>query len=86
MSPPSQLGPAASSDVGNKETVAVSAKPKPFRSRRRAQGAPAKPQPRSNPSVEARPNGVAPGPRGAQAYHAPRGPGAMPSAPPHLER
>ena len=43
-------------------------------------------QPRPNPSVEPRPNGVAPGPRSAEAYHALRGPGATPSAPPHLER
>ena len=44
------------------------------------------PQPRPNPSVEARPNGKAPGPRGGEAYHPPRGPGALPSCPPHLER
>ena len=41
---------------------------------------------RPNPSVEARPNGIALGPRGAFVHHAPRGPSAMPSAPPHLKR
>jgi hypothetical protein len=41
---------------------------------------------RSNPSVEARPNGKPPGPRGSPGYHPSRGPGALPSAPPHLER
>jgi len=35
-----------------------------------------------NPSLKARPNGVAPGPRGGLAYPPPRGPGATPSAPP----
>ena len=39
-----------------------------------------------NPSVEARPNGKPPGPRGREAYHVPRGPGALPSVPPHLKR
>ena len=39
-----------------------------------------------NTSVEARPNGKAPGRRGALAYHAPHRPGTSPSAPPHLER
>ena len=43
-------------------------------------------QPRPNPSVEARPNGVAPGPRSGKAYHPLRGPGATPLVPPHLER
>ena len=41
---------------------------------------------RPNPSVKARPNGVAPGPRGHGAYHRPRGPGATPSVPPYLKR
>ena len=39
-----------------------------------------------NPSVEARPNGKAPSPRGALVYHAPHGLGTSPSVPPHLER
>ena len=42
--------------------------------------------PRPNPSSEARPNGIAPGPRGAEEYHAPRGPGAIPLVPPQLKR
>jgi len=41
---------------------------------------------RPNPSFEARPNGVAPGPRSRKAYHRPRGPGATPLVPPQLER
>jgi len=41
---------------------------------------------RPNPSVEARPNGIALGPRGTEAYHVPRGPSAIPSVPPHLKR
>jgi hypothetical protein len=41
---------------------------------------------RPNTSVEARPNGTRPGPRSAQVYHAPRGPGLAPLVPPHLER
>jgi len=41
---------------------------------------------RPNPSSEARPNGIAPGPRGTKAYHVLRGPGAMPLVPPQLER
>ncbi len=41
---------------------------------------------RPNPSVEARPNGKAPGPAPAVVYHASAGPGASPSVPPHLER
>jgi hypothetical protein len=43
-------------------------------------------QPRPNPSVEARPNGVALGPRGALVQDAPRGPSTTPLVPPHLER
>ena len=43
-------------------------------------------QPRPNPSFEARPNGIALGPRGALGHHAPRGPSAIPSVPPQLER
>ena len=43
-------------------------------------------QPRPNPSFEARPNGVALGPRGALVHHAPRGPSATPSVPPQLQR
>jgi hypothetical protein len=39
-----------------------------------------------NPSVEARPNGKPPGPLPGCAYHPSSGPGALPSAPPHLER
>ena len=39
-----------------------------------------------NPSVEARPNGKAPGPPPGFVYHPSGGPGASPSAPPHLER
>jgi hypothetical protein len=39
-----------------------------------------------NSSVEARPNGKAPGRRGALVYHAPHRPGTSPSVPPHLER
>jgi hypothetical protein len=34
-----------------------------------------------NPSLKLSPNGMAPGPRGALAYHAPHGPGTMPSVP-----
>jgi hypothetical protein len=41
---------------------------------------------RPNPSVNARPNGRPPGPRGALVYSAPRGPGVLPSAPRYLER
>ena len=41
---------------------------------------------RPNPSVNARPNGRPPGPRGALVYPAPRGPGALPSVPRYLER
>jgi hypothetical protein len=41
---------------------------------------------RANPSFEARPNGIALGPRGALVHHAPRGPSAIPSVPPQLER
>src|SRR5882724_223390 len=37
-----------------------------------------------NPSVEARPNGRTPGPPPGRAYHPSGGPGALPSAPPHL--
>ena len=39
-----------------------------------------------NTSVEARPNGKVPWPRGVQGYHPPRGQGTLPSATPHLER
>jgi len=39
-----------------------------------------------NPSVEARPNGKAPGPLPGAVHHPSSGPGALPSAPPHLER
>jgi hypothetical protein len=39
-----------------------------------------------NPSLEARPNGIALGPRGALVHDAPRGPSAIPSVPPQLER
>jgi hypothetical protein len=39
-----------------------------------------------NPSFEARPNGIALGPRSALVHHAPRGPIAIPSVPPQLER
>ena len=42
--------------------------------------------PRPNPSVEARPNGVALGPPAALVHHASSGPSTTPSAPPHLER
>jgi hypothetical protein len=41
---------------------------------------------RPNPSVNARPNGVALGPRGALVHHAPRGPSATPSVPRYLKR
>jgi hypothetical protein len=41
---------------------------------------------RANPSFEARPNGIALGPRGALVHHPPRGPSTMPSVPPQLER
>jgi hypothetical protein len=41
---------------------------------------------RANPSFEARPNGIALGPRGALVHHPPRGPSAMPSVPTQLER
>jgi hypothetical protein len=41
---------------------------------------------RPNPSVEARPNGVALGPPAALVHHAPVGPSATPLVPPHLER
>jgi hypothetical protein len=43
-------------------------------------------QARPNPSFEARPNGVALGPRGALVHDAPRGPSTTPSVPPQLER
>jgi hypothetical protein len=39
-----------------------------------------------NPPFEARPNGVALGPRGALVHDAPRGPSTTPSVPPQLER
>jgi hypothetical protein len=39
-----------------------------------------------NPSVEARPNGKAPGPVPGVVYHSSAGAGALPSVPPHLER
>jgi len=39
-----------------------------------------------NPSVNATANGVAPGPRGSQAYHLPRGPGTTPSSARYLKR
>jgi hypothetical protein len=39
-----------------------------------------------NPSFEARPNGVALGPRSAFVHDAPRGPSTTPSVPPQLER
>jgi hypothetical protein len=39
-----------------------------------------------NPSVEARPNGKPPNPPPGFAYHPSGGFGALPSAPPHLER
>jgi len=39
-----------------------------------------------NPSVEARPNGKAPGPAPGVVNHPSAGPGASPSVPPHLER
>ena len=39
-----------------------------------------------NPSIEARSNGLAPGPRGTQVHHVPRGPGTKPSSPPHVKR
>lgn len=39
-----------------------------------------------NPSIEARANGLVPGPRGTQVHHVPRGPGANPSSPPHVKR
>jgi hypothetical protein len=39
-----------------------------------------------NPSLEARPNGIALGPRGALVHDAPRGPSATPPVPPQLER
>ena len=39
-----------------------------------------------NQSVKARPNGVAPGPRGSAVYHLPHGPGSTPSVPPYLQR
>ena len=42
--------------------------------------------PRPNPSVNARPNGLAPGPRGRVVHLRPRGPGANPSVPRYLER
>jgi hypothetical protein len=43
-------------------------------------------QTRPNTSVEARPNGIALGPRGALVHDAPRGPSTTPLVPPHLER
>jgi integrase/recombinase XerD len=39
-----------------------------------------------NPSFEARSDGIALGPRGALVHDAPRGPSAIPSVPPQLER
>jgi hypothetical protein len=42
--------------------------------------------PRPNPSLEARPNGIALGPRSALVHDALRGPSAIPSVPPQLER
>ena len=39
-----------------------------------------------NPSLEARPNGKPPAPRGSAGYHPPRGAGALPSVPPQLKR
>ena len=39
-----------------------------------------------NPSVNARPNGLAPGPRGRVVHLRPRGPGTNPSVPRYLER
>ena len=39
-----------------------------------------------NPSLEARPNIKTPGPRGGRAHFPPRGPGALLSVPPQLER
>ena len=39
-----------------------------------------------NPSFEARPNGIALGPRSALVHDALRGPSAIPSVPPQLER
>ena len=60
------------------------ARPLPWRSTRMQ--FPCQAHVRPNPSVEARPNGVAPGPRGRGADHRPRGPGATPSVPPHLKR
>ena len=44
------------------------------------------PQPRPNPSFEARPNGKPPGPAAGLAYHPAAGPGVLPSVPPQLER
>jgi len=44
------------------------------------------PNARPNRSFEARPNGVALGPRGALVHHAPRGPSTTPLVPPQLER
>lgn len=44
------------------------------------------PRERPNPSVEARPNGKAPGPTPGVVYHPSAGPGTLPSVPPHLER
>ena len=41
---------------------------------------------RSNPSVNRRANGIAPGPRGGVGYHPPHGPGAIPSSPGYLKR
>ena len=42
--------------------------------------------PRPNPSVNARPNGLAPGPRSRVVHLRPRGPGTNPSVPRYLER
>ena len=42
--------------------------------------------PRPNPSVNARPNGLAPGPRSRVVHHRLRGPGTNPSVPRYLER
>jgi hypothetical protein len=41
---------------------------------------------RPNPSLERTSTGKALGPRGAQAYHAPRGPSALPLASAQLKR
>lgn len=58
----------------------------PSKARRSAFVPFARPQARPNTSVNARPNGGAPGPRSALAYHAPHGPGTPPLAPRYLER